>query len=363
MPLATVPELISELKAGRFIILVDEESRENEGDLVIAAPFVTAEAVNFMAKFGRGLICMTITGEHAKRLDLAPMVQRNGTVHGTNFTASIEAATGVATGISAADRALTIKVASAPGARAADIVSPGHVFPLIAQDGGVLMRAGHTEAACDLARLAGFAPAGVICEIMNDDGTMARLPELQTFAQLHNLKIGAIEDLIHYRSQNERLVEKQAERKISTAWGDFTLNVMREKLTNATHLALVHGTPSAQHETLVRVHEPLSVMDLLDETSSVHSWPIGKSLKAIAKAKAGVLVLLHQAESADALATRAVADAPLNAHKMDLRTYGIGAQILREVGVGKMRVLAKQRRMPSMGGFGLEVVGYEEPEQ
>ena len=361
MSLATIPELITELQAGRFIILVDEESRENEGDLVIAAPFVTPEAVNFMAKFGRGLICMTITGEHAKRLNLAPMVSRNGTVHGTNFTASIEAATGIATGISAADRAHTIKVACAPSAQANDIVQPGHVFPLIAQDGGVLMRAGHTEAACDLAQLAGFAPAGVICEIMNDDGTMARLPELQVFAAHHNIKIGAIADLIEHRAQHERLIENVAQREVHTAWGTFTLNVLREKLSNATHLALVQGSPTVDEETLVRVHEPLSVMDLLDETSSVHSWPVGKSLKRIAQAKAGVVVLLHQAEGADALAKRAVADAPLNAHKMDLRTYGIGAQILRELGVGKMRVLAKQRRMPSMGGFGLEVVGYEEP--
>jgi 3,4-dihydroxy 2-butanone 4-phosphate synthase / GTP cyclohydrolase II len=361
MSLATIPELIAELQAGRFIILVDEENRENEGDLVIATPFVTPEAVNFMAKFGRGLICMTITADHAKRLNLAPMVSRNGTVHGTNFTASIEAASGIATGISAADRAHTIKVACAPNSQPADIVQPGHVFPLIAQDGGVLMRAGHTEAACDLALLAGFAPAGVICEIMNDDGTMARLPELQVFAKLHNIKIGAIADLIEHRSQHERLVEKVAQREVHTAWGTFTLNVLREKLTNATHLALVQGKPTVGEETLVRVHEPLSVMDLLDETSSVHSWPVGKSLTRIAKAKAGVLVLLHQSETADALAARAVADAPLNAHKMDLRTYGIGAQILREMGVGKMRVLAKQRRMPSMGGFGLEVVGYEEP--
>jgi 3,4-dihydroxy 2-butanone 4-phosphate synthase / GTP cyclohydrolase II len=361
MSLASIPELIAELQAGRFIILVDEENRENEGDLVIATPFVTPEAVNFMAKFGRGLICMTITSEHAKRLNLSPMVSRNGTVHGTNFTASIEASTGIATGISAADRAHTIKVACAPNSQAADIVQPGHVFPLIAQDGGVLMRAGHTEAACDLARLAGFVPAGAICEIMNDDGTMARLPELQAFAKLHNLKIGAIADLIEHRAQHERLIEKVAQREVQTAWGTFTLNVLREKLTNATHLALVQGSPNVGEETLVRVHEPLSVMDLLDETSNVHSWPVGKSLTRIAKAKAGVLVLLHQSESADALAARAVADAPLNAHKMDLRTYGIGAQILRELGVGKMRVLAKQRRMPSMGGFGLEVVGYEEP--
>jgi 3,4-dihydroxy 2-butanone 4-phosphate synthase / GTP cyclohydrolase II len=361
MSLATIPELIAELQAGRFIILVDDENRENEGDLVIAAPFVSPEAVNFMAKFGRGLICMTITAEHAKRLNLSPMVSRNGTVNGTNFTASIEAASGIATGISAADRAHTIKVACTPNSHAADIVQPGHVFPLIAQEGGVLMRAGHTEAACDLARLAGFAPAGVICEIMNDDGTMARLPELQVFAKTHNVKIGAIADLIEHRAQNERLIEKVAQREVHTAWGTFTLNVLREKLTNATHLALVQGAPHADSETLVRVHEPLSVMDLLDETSHVHSWPVGKSLKRIAQAKAGVVVLLHQSESADGLAARAMADAPLNAHRMDLRTYGIGAQILRELGVGKMRVLAKQRRMPSMGGFGLEVVGYEEP--
>jgi 3,4-dihydroxy 2-butanone 4-phosphate synthase/GTP cyclohydrolase II len=326
----------------------------------MAAPFVNAEAINFMAKFGRGLICMPITSEHADRLGLAPMVQKNGTVHGTNFTASIEAASGVSTGISAADRALTVRVACAPNAKASDIVSPGHVFPLIAKDGGVLMRAGHTEAVCDLARLAGFAPCGVLVEIMNDDGTMARLPQLQEFAQHHGLKIGAISDLIHYRSETERLVETVSQRPIKTAWGSFTLVTLREKLSQAIHLALVHGVPTAQTETLVRVHEPLSVLDLLDEDSTVHSWPLGKALTRIRNTSAGVVVLLHQVETSQALEARIHEAKPLNAHKMDLRTYGIGAQILRELGVGKMRLLAKQRKMPSMRGWGLDVVGFEE---
>ncbi len=362
MALATVPELLAELQAGRFVVLVDEEDRENEGDLILAAPFVTAETINFMAKYGRGLICMPITQSHAKRLGLGPMVSRNRTVHGTNFTASIEAAQGVSTGISAADRALTVRVACAPNATADDIVQPGHVFPLIAQDGGVLVRAGHTEAVCDFARLAGFAPSGVLCEIMNDDGTMARMPELEVFAATHGLKMGAIADLIQYRSHNERLVERISARSVQTPWGHFELMTFREKLTGAVHLALVHGTPTPTSETLVRVHEPLSVIDLIDEASNVHSWPVGKSLHALSQHRAGVLVLLHQPESAEALAARAIADAPpLNAHKMDLRTYGIGAQILREIGVGKMKVLAKQRRMPSMMGFNLEVTGYQEP--
>jgi 3,4-dihydroxy 2-butanone 4-phosphate synthase / GTP cyclohydrolase II len=363
MALSPIPELLADLQAGKFIVLVDEEDRENEGDLIMAAPFVNAEAINFMAKFGRGLICMPVTKEHADRLGLAPMVSKNGTVHGTNFTASIEAATGVSTGISAADRAHTIRVACAPNAKAADIVSPGHVFPLIAQDGGVLMRAGHTEAVCDLARLAGFAPCGVLVEIMNDDGTMSRLPQLEEFAKLHGLKIGAISDLIHYRSETERLVETVGRRAIHTAWGDFTLVTLREKLSHAIHMALVHGEPSGSKETLVRVHEPLSVLDLLDENSAVHSWPLGRALRRIRNAPAGVVVLLHQAETPQALEQRISEAKPLNAHKMDLRTYGIGAQILRELGVGKMRLLAKQRKMPSMGGWGLDVVGFEEAEQ
>jgi len=358
--ISPIPEIVAEIRAGRMVILVDEEDRENEGDLVIAADAVTPDIVNFMARFGRGLVCMPITDERARQLDLAPMTPVNRSVHGTNFTVSIEAASGVTTGISAADRAHTIRVAAAPNARPADIVQPGHVFPLVAHRGGVLVRAGHTEACCDLASLAGFSPAAVLCEIMKDDGTMARLPDLIEFARQHGLKIGAITDLIHYRSQTERLIERVGERPIRTAAGDFRLVTFRDKLAEATHLALVRGDIAPEQETVVRVHEPLSVVDLLDYDSRVHSWTIPAALSRLACAERGVLVLLHRPESAQDLRDRAVADKPRVESKMDLRNYGIGAQILRDLNVGKMRLLARPRKMPSMAGFGLTVTGYEE---
>jgi 3,4-dihydroxy 2-butanone 4-phosphate synthase/GTP cyclohydrolase II len=355
-----IPEIIDELKAGRIVVLVDDEDRENEGDLVFAADFVTPEKINFLAKHGRGLVCMPITAAHAERLNLAPMTPRNRSVHGTNFTISIEAAEGIATGISAADRALTVQVASRPDAKPADIVHPGHVFPLIAQPGGVLIRAGHTEACCDLMQLAGLTPAAVLCEIMNDDGTMARMPDLVKFAHAHDLRIGTIADLIQYRSRTERLIERIAERPLATQAGPFRLVVYRDKLTDATHLALVRGPISPDTETLVRVHEPLSVMDLLDTQSESHSWSITDALEAIAEAGRGVVVLLHRPESAGELRQRAIAAAVPPPPKMDLRNYGIGAQILRDLNVGRMRLLAKPRKMPSMAGFDLEVVGHVE---
>ena len=355
-----IPEIIAELAAGRMAVLVDEEDRENEGDLIVAADCVTADVINFMATHGRGLICMPITEARARQLNLAPMTPVNRSVHGTNFTVSIEAAHGVSTGISAADRAHTIRVACAPEAKPEDIVHPGHVFPLVAQQGGVLARAGHTEACCDLARLAGHSPAAVLCEIMKDDGTMARLPDLVVFAQRHGLKIGAISDLIHYRSQTERLIERVGERPIRTAEGEFRLVTFRDKLTDATHLALTRGEIMPEHETLVRVHEPLSVLDLLDYGSRAHSWTIPAALGAIARAERGALVLLHRPESAQELRQRAVAEQPAAETRMDLRNYGIGAQILRALNVGKMRLLARPRKMPSMAGFGLEVTGYED---
>src|SRR5216110_320768 len=254
--ISPISEIIAELRAGRIVVLVDDEDRENEGDLVFAAEFVSADKINFLAKHGRGLVCMPITEDHAARLGLKPMVEHNRSRHGTNFTVSIEAAEGIATGISAHDRALTIKVAAAPEARPEDIVQPGHVFPLIAQRGGVLVRAGHTEACCDLARLAGLTPAAVLCEIMRDDGSMARLPDLIEFASAHRLKIGTIADLIEHRSRNESLVQRGLERDISTPWGDFHLVAYRDLVLGAIHLALVLGTPSRERETLVRVHEP-----------------------------------------------------------------------------------------------------------
>src|SRR5206468_1311482 len=263
MAISPVPELVAELAAGRMVILVDEEDRENEGDLILAADRVTPEAINFMARFARGLICLTLTRERCERLQLPPMTAKNGAQHGTAFTVSIEAATGVTTGISAADRARTVQAAVRRDAKASDLVQPGHIFPLQAQDGGVLMRAGHTEAGCDLASMAGLTPAAVICEVMNDDGTMARLPDLLAFASTHGLKIGTIASLIEYRSRHESLIERVGGRVLKTAQGDFDCAVFRDR-AGGLHLALTHGRWNAGEEVLVRVHEPLSVLDLLD---------------------------------------------------------------------------------------------------
>jgi len=361
--ISPVSEIIAQIRAGRIVILVDDEDRENEGDLVFAAEFVSADKVNFLAKHGRGLICMPITEEHAARLGLRPMVEQNRSRHGTNFTVSIEAAEGIATGISAHDRALTIKVASSLDARPEHIVQPSHVFPLIAQPGGVLVRAGHTEACCDLARLAGLAPAAVLCEIMRDDGSMARLPDLMHFAAEHQLKIGTIADLIEYRSRNESLVCRTLERDLDTAWGRFHLIAYRDLTLGSIHMALLLGTPAKDRETLVRVHEPLSIVDLLDAGPGTHSWGVGEALAAIRQAGEGAMVLLNCTQSTDALQARLGELRPPPGRSVDLRVYGIGAQILRDLGVGKMRVLARPKRIPSMSGFGLEIVEYVSPDE
>src|SRR5687767_1239879 len=318
--ISPVTEVVAAIRAGAIVILVDDEDRENEGDLIFAAEFVTPEKVNFLAKHGRGLICMPLTEEHAARLGLKPMVEQNRSRHGTNFTVSIEAAEGIATGISAADRALTIKIASSDKSTSADIVQPGHVFPLIAQPGGVLVRAGHTEACCDLARLAGLTPAAVLCEIMRDDGTMARLPDLIEFAAQHGLKIGTIADLIEHRSRNESLVQRAYERDLSTPWGEFRLVAFRDLAMGSIHLALVLGTPQAERETLVRVHEPLSVIDLIDAGQGTHSWGVGQALEAIRRAGSGVAVLLNCAQSTEALEAR-LAEGAKRPRGMDLRLY------------------------------------------
>ncbi|MEW6562606.1 MAG: bifunctional 3,4-dihydroxy-2-butanone-4-phosphate synthase/GTP cyclohydrolase II [Pseudomonadota bacterium] len=357
--IAPIQDIIAAIRAGEMVVLVDEEDRENEGDLLFAADFVTPEKINFMAKYGRGLICLTLTGAHCKQIDLPLMVRDNGSSMGTNFTMSIEAATGVTTGISAADRARTIQMAAHPQARPADIVQPGHIFPLRAQDGGVLVRAGHTEAGCDLAKLAGLTPASVICEILKDDGEMARLPDLIVFAKQHGLKIGTIADLIEYRSHQETLVERVSTRAVQTAYGAFNLMTYVDKTTQRTHLALSRGEIRSENETLVRVHEPLSVMDFLEQASYPHSTSVHDALSKIAQSPAGVLVMVHRGESSHDLLTRATqAPDAHHAAKWDLRSYGIGAQILRDLGVGKMRLLATPRKLPSMAGFGLEVVGY-----
>jgi 3,4-dihydroxy 2-butanone 4-phosphate synthase/GTP cyclohydrolase II len=359
MTLTPIPELIAELKSGRMVILVDDEDRENEGDLIIAAESVTPEAINFMATHGRGLICMPITEERARQLNLPLMVQDNRAPHGTAFTVSIEAASGVTTGISAFDRAHTIRVATAPGARPEDVVTPGHVFPLVAKPGGVLVRAGHTEACCDLAQMAGFSPAAALCEIMKDDGTMARLPDLVQFASRHGLKMGSIADLIHFRSQNESLVKRVTERTIETLSGPFRLIVYIERISGATHLALVRGEIDPKSETLVRVHEPTSLVDLLVAGPGTHSWGVSDALATIAAAGRGVMVLLNCSESPGRLIERAAPSAPpKSAARAELLTYGIGAQILRDLNVGRMRLMASPRKMPSVTGWELEVTGY-----
>ena len=360
----STPGIIAEIQAGRMVVLVDEEDRENEGDLVMAAEFVTAQAINFMARHGRGLICLTLTQARCRQLNLPLMVNTNRSQLGTNFTVSIEAASGVTTGISAADRARTVQAAVRREARPEDLVQPGHIFPLMAQSGGVLVRAGHTEAGCDLAELAGLLPAAVICEVLREDGEMARLPDLLAFADQHGLKVGTIADLIHYRSRTESLVQRVAERQIETAYGRFRLLAFRDLTADEVHLALVRGEVTPGKEVLVRVHEPFSVIDALDAASSLHSWNLHEAMKAIAAADAGVIVLLHRSESGEGLLERLQAQPEESAsRKMDLRTYGIGAQILKEVGVTRMKVMAMPRKMPSMAGFDLEVTGYVQPER
>ncbi|SDM77068.1 bifunctional 3,4-dihydroxy-2-butanone-4-phosphate synthase/GTP cyclohydrolase II [Polaromonas sp. JS666] len=360
--ISPVEDIVADMRAGRMVILIDEEDRENEGDLVLAADHVTPEAINFMARFGRGLICLTLTRERCELLQLPPMATRNGTKHSTAFTVSIEAAEGVTTGISAADRARTVQAAVAKNAKVSDLVQPGHIFPLQAVDGGVLMRAGHTEAGCDLAGMAGCSPAAVICEIMKDDGTMARLPDLLVFAAEHGLKIGTIADLIEHRSRNDSLVEKIGCRTLQTAFGEFTAHAFRDKPSQGLHLALVRGEWSADAVVAARVHEPLSVLDVLETGRPMHSWSLDQSLKHIADEGRGVAVLLNCGESAAQLlaqfeGTARASQAPERG-RMDLRTYGVGAQILRECGVHRMNLMGNPRRMPSMTGYGLEIVGY-----
>jgi len=363
MSISPVKDIVADLRAGKMVILVDEEDRENEGDLVLAAEHVTPEAINFMVTHARGLVCLTLTEDRCRQLDLPLMVRDNKTPHNTAFTVSIEAAEGVTTGISAHDRARTVQAAVAKNAKPADIIQPGHIFPLKAQEGGVLVRAGHTEAGCDLSAMAGCEPAAVICEIMNDDGSMARLPQLLEFAAKHQLKIGTIRDLIHYRSENEKLVECVADREVGCAHGNFRLRAYADKTSGDVHLALTLGDIRADDEVLVRVHEPISVLDFLDCASRRHSFSVDRAMRIIAARGSGVLVLLHRNEAGGDLLAVLREDADKPATKWDPRLYGIGAQILREVGVGKMRLLASPRKMPSMAGFGLEVCGYLSPEE
>ena len=360
--ISPVEDIIADMAAGKIVILVDEEDRENEGDLILASDFVSADAINFMARFGRGLICLTLTKERCERLQLPPMTARNGDKKGTAFTVSIEAAEGVTTGISAADRACTVQAAVAKNAKPHDLVQPGHIFPLQAVDGGVLMRAGHTEAGCDLAQLAGCSPSSVICEIMNDDGTMARLPDLQLFAAEHGLKIGTIADLIEHRSRTESLITQVGTRVLHTAFGEFTARAYQDKASGGVHMALLRGQWNKDESVLVRVHEPLSVIDLLEQGRTMHAWSLDEAMKHIAKQEQGIIVLLNCGESAaQLLAQFAESAKPAQAPergRMDLRTYGIGAQILRDCGIHKMTLMANPRPIPSVTGFGLEVTSH-----
>jgi len=354
-PIATI---IDDIRQGKMVILVDEEERENEGDLFIASDFITPDAINFMAKYGRGLICLSLTEERCRQLKLPLMVlpQGNGTQHGTNFTVSIEAAEGITTGISASDRATTVKAATARYAKPTDIVHPGHIFPLMSSKGGVLMRAGHTEAACDIAQLAGLTPSGVICEIMNDDGSMSRLTDLIPFAKEHGLNIGTISSLIEYRAQTESIIQLIHKKKIQTPYGAFDASLYRDTTSNQVHIALVNGNPELNIETLVRVHEPLSFNDFIN-IDSRHSWSLYKSFKVLAKHSPSALILLNCQENSNHFIDAFMGINKTN-KKADLRTYGVGAQILKDIGVSKMRLMANPRRIPSMQGYGLEIVGY-----
>ena len=364
MKLNSVTELVEDLRAGKMIILMDDEDRENEGDLVMAAEHITPEAINFMARYARGLICLTLPQQRCEQLDLPLMVGRNGTHLGTNFTVSIEAAEGVTTGISAADRARTVQVAVARDAKPNDIVQPGHIFPLMAQPGGVLHRAGHTEAGCDLTRLAGVEPAAVIVEIMNDDGTMARRPDLEKFAEQHDLKIGTIADLIEYRMLNEKTVEKVSDNVLPTWYGDFRLVAFRDTVDDMTHVAMVKGEPKPDQVTTVRVHQIDPLRDLMSaKINGQTGWNMHRVLEELAGSEAGVVIILGQdypSNHMQGLIEEYFAGKrkPLNTGGPAYRNIGTGSQILRELGVKKMRLLSSPMRFNALSGFDLEIVEY-----
>ena len=369
MPLNTVEELVADIRAGKMVILMDDEDRENEGDLVIAATHVRPEDINFMITHARGLVCLTLSKERCQQLNLPLMVDANGAQHGTNFTLSIEAAEGISTGISPAERAHTIQTAVAAHAKPSDIVQPGHIFPLMAQPGGVLHRAGHTEAGCDLSRLAGLEPASVICEIINEDGTMARRPDLEVFAEKHGLKIGTIADLIHYRMTNEQTVERLDQQTLDTEYGTFEMFRYRELGNPDIHVALVKGEPK-DGVTTVRVHGFNPTRDLLklNKADGEPAWNLDKALKTIAASDRGVLVWIGQRHLQDLGPALDTLKAPKNvksnaALSQQYQTIGVGAQILRDVGVKKMRLLSSPLRFNALSGFDLEVEEYVSPAQ
>ena len=366
MVFATSEEIIEEIRQGKMVVLVDDEDRENEGDLIMAAQWVRPEDINFMAAYGRGLVCLTLTRKRCEQLNLRLMVTQTNDKHSTNFTLSIEAAEGVTTGISAADRAVTIRTAVASDAKPSDIVQPGHVFPIMAQPGGVLNRAGHTEAGCDLARLAGLEPAAAIVEILNPDGTMARRSDLEIFAKTHNLKMGTIADLIQYRIKNEKTVEKVAECVLPTEYGEFKLFAYRDNIENLVHLALQKGEVSDTEATLVRVHMQDILSDLGGEREDF-PLPVRKAMHAISEnPQGGVIVVLCKPETGDNLIKRirqchlydGSEQTPHKEVSDDLRTYGVGAQILIDLGVKSMKIIGAPKKMHGLSGFGLVVEEY-----
>lgn len=363
MALNTTEEIIEDIKAGKMVIIMDDEDRENEGDLLMAAQAVRPDDINFMARYGRGLICLTLSQQRCQQLRLPLMVGDNTAHMETNFTVSIEAARGVTTGISAADRAVTIQAAVKTDAVPEDLVQPGHIFPLMARTGGVLTRAGHTEAGCDLARLAGFEAAAVIVEILNEDGTMARRPDLETFAEEHDLKIGTIEDLIRYRVENEKTLERIVETPFPTDFGNFRLIAYEDTIDQELHLALVKGEIRSDQPTAVRVHVQNTLQDALCGTSG-RGWPLRDVMQKIDDMGEGVIVFLRQSETPRKMVQNIEAiireehEKHDDAHADDLRTYGIGAQILADLGIHKMKLLSAPKKFHALAGFGLEVVEY-----
>ena len=362
-----IEEIIADIRAGKMVIMVDDENRENEGDLLMAAEKVRPEDINYMARYGRGLICLTITRERCAQLRLPLMVAETDQRHATNFTVSIEAAEGITTGISAHDRARTVKVAVSSGARPEDLSQPGHIFPVMAQPGGVLTRAGHTEAGCDLARLAGLEPAATIVEILNEDGSMARRPDLERFSRERGIKIGTIADLIAYRLEKENNVERIAEQIVETEHGEFTLYCYDDHVNQTVHVALARGDLAKTEDPLVRVHIQDTLGDALGVRSSVLGWPIDSAIERIAQEDAGVVIVLREQESSrdlmesvDGLARKQDELRDRRAGDSVLRTYGIGAQILRDLGIQKMRVLSAPKQMYGISGFDLEITGYVE---
>ena len=366
---SSVDEIVADLRIGKMVIIVDDEERENEGDLLMAADKVTPEDINFMAKYGRGLICLTLTQSRCNLLRLPLMASQNNGLEETNFTVSIEASEGVTTGISAHDRARTIRVATAPGAQPSDIKQPGHIFPLMAKPGGVLTRAGHTEAGCDLTRLAGLNPAAVIVEILNDDGTMARRPDLIEFAKHHDIKIGTIADLIRYRVSNEQSIERISEQEIDTEFGKFRLMTFEDHINRDVHFALVKGKITDESNPLIRVHVENSLRDSIGVNHQSLGWPMKSALKQLSEEEDSILVALCYSsqpkdflEMVKGIEAEEMEDSETQAESSVLRTYGTGSQILRDIGVKRMRVLSEPKKMQAISGFDLEITEYVEKE-